>query len=174
MSAEELVAVARAVKTRGLKGEIVAEMLTDFPERFDGLEELTAVAPNGQRFALTLTRHWFQGPRIILQFAGYDTPERARKLIGCELAVLESEAVELLEDEFYDWELAGCRVETLSGEHLGQVREVLHYGPNEVLAIDAANQKREYLIPFAAAICVEVDIENKLIRVNPPDGLLEF
>ncbi len=170
----ELVAVARALKTRGLKGEIVAELLTDFPERFDTLTELTAIAPDGKTFTLKPERHWFQGPRIVFKFAGYDTPEVARRLVGHELAVPEDECVELLEDEFYNWELIGCRVETIAGEHLGQVREVLRYGPNEVLAVTDDAKQREYLLPFAAAICVEVDIDNKLIRADPPDGILDF
>ena len=89
---EALLAVARAVKTRGLKGEIVAELLTDFPERFDGLKELTAIAPARRVFQLKLERHWFQGPRIVLKFSGYDTPEAAQALVGCELAVPESDA----------------------------------------------------------------------------------
>ncbi len=48
-SAEPIVAVARAVKTRGLKGEIVAEVLTDFPDRFADVSQLIVVAPDGGR-----------------------------------------------------------------------------------------------------------------------------
>jgi 16S rRNA processing protein RimM len=171
----ELVAVAKAVKTRGLRGEIVAELLTDFPERFEGLEELIAVAPDGKRMSLALEEHWFQGARIILKFAGYDSIEAASALVGYEFAVPESERVELDEDEFYDWELIGCRVETVAGEKLGLVREVLKTGGDAgVLVIEKPDLRGEHLIPLAETICVEIDIENKLIRVDPPEGLLEF
>jgi 16S rRNA processing protein RimM len=174
-TAGELVAVARAVKTRGLRGEIVAELLTDFPERFDGLEELIAVAPDGQRSSLILEDQWLQAGRIVLKFAGYDSIEAASALIGCEFAVPESERVELEEDEYYDWELTGCRVETVEGEELGTVREVLRTGGSaEVLLVEKVGAEREHLIPLAETICVEIDIENKLIRVDPPEGLLEF
>jgi 16S rRNA processing protein RimM len=173
--AVELIAVARAVKTRGLRGELVADLLTDFPERFEGLEELIAVAPDGKRTTLELEGHWFQGGRIILKFAGYDSIEAASVLVGYEFAVPESERVELEEDEFYDWELIGCRVETVEGEELGIVREVLRTGGDaEVLVVEKAEAKGEHLIPLAETICVEIDIENKLIRVDPPEGLLEF
>lgn len=173
--AAELIAVARAAKTRGLRGEIVADLLTDFPERFEGLEELIAVAPDGKRTTLALEDHWFQGGRIILKFAGYDSIEAASILIGYEFTVPESERVELEEDEFYDWELIGCRVETVEGEELGLVREVLRTGGDaEVLLVEKAEGGREHLIPLAETICVEIDIENKLIRVDPPEGLLEF
>lgn len=171
---EDLVAVAKAVRTRGLRGEIVAELLTDFPERFEGLEELIAVAPDGTRSVLKLEEFWFQGERVILKFAGYETVEAAAALTGYEFAVPESERVELDEDEFYDWELVGCRVEAITGEKLGSVREVLKTGAVPVLLIETEEAGREYLIPLAEAICVEINIEDKLIRVDPPGGLLEF
>ena len=44
-----LVIVARAVRTRGLKGELVADLLTDFPDRFEAVSELWDVGPDGER-----------------------------------------------------------------------------------------------------------------------------
>ncbi|HKR01167.1 MAG TPA: ribosome maturation factor RimM [Pyrinomonadaceae bacterium] len=172
--AGELVAVARAVKTRGLRGEIVAELLTDFPERFEGLEKLIAVAPTGERKWLDLEEHWFHGERIVLKFAGYDSIEEAAALVGYEFAVTEAERVPLAEDEFYDWELKGCRVETVEGEALGVVRGVMRTGGVEMLVVENPDGAREHLIPLAEEICVEIDVENRLVRVDPPEGLLEF
>jgi 16S rRNA processing protein RimM len=172
-SEEELVAVARAVKVRGLRGEIVAELLTDFPERFEGLERLIAVSPAGQRLVLRLAEHWFQQGRIVLKFEGYDSIEEASALVGFEFTVPESERVELGEDEYYDWELAGCLVETIEGEPLGRVREVMRTGGVEMLVVE--NQGgRDYLIPMAEEICVEIDVGRKRVRVDVPEGLLEF
>ncbi|HYJ46223.1 MAG TPA: ribosome maturation factor RimM [Pyrinomonadaceae bacterium] len=171
---DELVAVAVAVKTRGLRGEIVADLLTDFPERFEGLENLIAVAPGGARTTLRLEEHWFQGGRVVLKFMGYDSIEAAAALVGYEFAVPEAERVELAEDEFYDWELEGCRVETVAGERLGVVSGVMRTGGVEVLVVANDETEREHLIPLAEEICVEIDIEGKLVRVDPPAGLLEF
>jgi 16S rRNA processing protein RimM len=171
---EELVAVARAVKTRGLRGEVVAELLTDFPERFENLERLIAVAPDGERTRLSLEEHWLQGGRIVLKFAGYDSIEAASALVGQEFAVTEAERVELPEDEYYEWELTGCRVETVAGESVGVVREVLRTGGVETLLVKSEDEERDHLIPLAEDICVEIDVERKLIRIDAPEGLLEF
>ncbi|HKQ52359.1 MAG TPA: ribosome maturation factor RimM [Pyrinomonadaceae bacterium] len=171
---EELVAVARAVKTRGLRGEVVAELLTDFPARFEGLDNLIAVAPDGSRATLELEKHWFHGERLVLKFAGYDSIEAASELVGREFAVPEAERVELEEDEFYDWELMGCRVLTVEGERLGTVREIMRTGGVELLVVEREGREGEYLIPMAEEICVEIDVEEKLVRVDPPEGLLEF
>ena len=173
LSAVELVAVARVAKARGVRGEVAADIWTDFPERFDGLEELIAVFPGGERRWLALEGHWLHGARVVLKFRGFDSPEEAAALAGCVLAVPESEAVELGEGEFYDWQLEGCRVETVEGRDVGTVREVLHTGGEAPVLVIRDERGRENLVPLAESICVEIDTERELIRVDAPEGLLE-
>ena len=171
--ADDLIVVARVARTRGLRGEVVADLLTDFPGRFDGLDDVIAIAPDGSRRSLQIEEHWFQGARIIFKFAGYDSIDAAKELAGYEVAVAASERVELAKDQFYEWELAGCRVEDIEGKQIGSVREVMRTGGVEILVVtDEAG--REFLIPMARDICVEIDIEKKVIRVDPPEGLLEL
>jgi 16S rRNA processing protein RimM len=174
LSGVELVAVAKVAKPRGVRGEVACDLLTDFPERFEGLEELIAVFPGGERRRLGLERHWLHGDRVVLKLEGFDSPETAAALAGCELAVPESEAVELEEGEFYDWQLQGCRVETVEGREVGTVREVLHTGGEAPVLIILDEAGRENLVPLAESICVEIDVGAKLIRVDAPEGLLEF
>jgi 16S rRNA processing protein RimM len=169
---EDLVAIAKIVRPRGLRGEVVAELLTDFPERFESLGEVIGLSADGRRTKLKIENAWFQKDRIVLQFAGYDSPEKAEELRNVELCVPETEAAKLDEGEFFDWQLAGCAVETLEGEPLGIVREIMRTGGTEILVVE--NDGREHLIPFAESICPEVDVERKIIRVDLPEGLLEF
>lgn len=169
---EELVAIARIVKPHGLRGETVAEILTDFPERFEQTENVTALLPNGEQLELKIGSFRFQKDRILLTFDGCDSIEKAEALRNAEICVSETEAVALDEGEFFDWELENCAVETVAGERLGVVKEIMRTGGTEILVV--AGETKEYLIPFAEAICPHVDVENKLIRVDPPEGLLEF
>ena len=169
---EELVAIANIVRTRGLKGEVVADLLTDFPERFELLDTVTGVREGGERFELKIEKFWFQNGRVILKFAGYGTVESGETLRNVEICIPESDAVELDDDEYFDWELAGCNVETLDGVEIGTVSELMRTGGTELLVVKG--ETKEYLIPFAESICIEVDIDNHLIKVDPPDGLLDF
>ncbi len=173
LSQVELVVVARVAKPRGVRGEVACDLLTDFPDRFEELEELIAVFPGGRRERLTLEGHWLHGDRVVLKLEGFDSPEASAALKGCELAVPESEAVELEEGEFYDWQLEGCRVETIEGVHVGTVREVLHTGGEAPVLVIHDDGGRENLVPLAESICVEIDVDAKLIRVDAPEGLLE-
>jgi 16S rRNA processing protein RimM len=168
---EDLVAIARIVRTRGIKGELVAELLTDFPDRFDGLADVIGLSPSGQQRELRIEDHWFQNGRVILKFEGFDTIEAAEELRETDICVAEDDAVKLSDDEYFDWQLQGCRVETAEGEQIGTVAEIMRPGGTELLVVRG---EKEYLIPFANAICTDVDIENKLIRIDPPEGLLEF
>ena len=174
LNSVELVAVAKVAKPRGVKGEVACDLLTDFPERFEWLEELVAVFHGGGRRRLKLEGHWFHGDRVVLKLEGFDSPEEASALAGCELAVPESEAVELEEGEFYDWQLEGCRVETVEGVGVGTVREVLHTGGEAPVLVILDEKERENLVPLAESICVEINVDAKLIRVDAPEGLLEL
>ena len=173
LNSVELVTVARVARPRGVKGEVACDLLTDFPERFEGLGELIAVFPGGRRERLKLEGHWLHGGRVVLKLGGFDSPEASAALAGCELAVPESEAVELEEGEFYDWQLEGCRVVTVEGAEVGTVREVLHTGGEAPVLVIRDGDERENLVPLAESICVEIDVAAKLIRVDAPEGLLE-
>jgi 16S rRNA processing protein RimM len=173
-SAGFLVAVARAVKTKGLRGELVADLLTDFPDRFADVSELIAVASSGERTAVRLESYSLHNDRVVLKLAGYDSIESAKALVGCELAVPESERVQLPEGHYYDWELEGCVVETVAAGRIGLVRDVMRAsGAVETLVVEN-DQKHRYLIPMSQSIVVEIDIRRKRIQIDPPDGLLEL
>ena len=169
---DDLIVIARAVRTHGLKGEIVAELLTDFPERFEEVAELVLVSPAGERKQVELKDYWFQKERVVVKLAGCDDIEEAKALIGYAFAVHEADRVPLGEDEFYDWELEGCRV-LVGDKNIGHVRSVMRTGGAEILVVNDEAGK-EQLVPLAASIVVEIDKAGKTIVVDPPEGLLDL
>jgi 16S rRNA processing protein RimM len=172
-SSDSFVSVAKAVRARGLKGEIVADLLTDFPERFEGLDQLIAVGPSGDQKIVELEEFFFQNERIILKLAGCDTIEDAEAFRGYEFCVAESERVPLGDGEYYDFELEGCEVHDLSGKTIGHVQEVLKTGGTEILLIAAGNAN-EVMVPLAESIVVKIDTAGKQIVIDPPEGLLDL
>ena len=169
---DELVAIGKIVRPRGLRGEVIADVLTDFPDRFEGLDSVIALFADGGRKDLKIEDFWFQKDRIVLRFAGFDSIEAAEKLRDVELCIPESDVARLDEGEFFDWQLEGCEVETIESDRIGIVRSVMRTGGTEILVVEGSG--KEYLIPFAETICVDVDVDKKTIRVDPPAGLLEF
>jgi 16S rRNA processing protein RimM len=169
----ELIIVARTVRTRGLKGELVADLLTDFPERFERISQLLGIGRGGEHKQLNLESYWFQNDRVVLKFSGYDSIESARTLVGYELGLPEKERVQLSANEFYDWELEGCSVEIAHGLAIGNVREVMRTGGVELLVVED-DTRREHLIPMTQSIVVDIDLSRRKILIDPPDGLLDL
>ena len=170
---DDLIVVAHIVKVRGLRGEVVADLLTDFPDRFENLKTLVGISSGGVKRSLQIEEQWFHGNRLVLKFAGFDSVDEAKDLVGYNLAVAAEERIELPSDSFYDWELIGCRVQTVDGTEIGKVENVMRTGGVEILkAVDETGRDR--LIPMASEIVVEIDKEKKLIRIDPPEGLLEL
>ncbi len=168
----DLVVIARAVKTHGLKGQVVAELLTDFPERFEDLDQVVLVSPGGEKQTRHIEEFRFQKDRVVLKLDGCDDVDAAKALVGYEFAVPESDRVPLEEDEFYDWELEGCTVK-VGDESIGQVRSVMRTGGAEILVVSDEGGI-EKLVPLAAEIVVEIDTSAKTIVVDPPEGLFDL
>lgn len=170
---DDLILVARIVKARGLRGEVVADLLTDFPDRFENLKSLIGLSPDDCRRSLQIEEQWFHGNRLVLKFAGFDTIDKAKELVNYDLAVAAEDRIELPENSYYEWELIGCRVETVGGACVGEVAKVMRTGGVEILQV-VDQTGRDRLIPMAGDIVVGIDKEKKLVRIDPPEGLLEL
>jgi 16S rRNA processing protein RimM len=170
---EDPIVVAHIVKTRGLRGEVVADLLTDFPDRFENLKSLIGISSSDDKRSLQIEEQWFHGDRLVLKFAGFDSIDEAKELVGYHLAVPEADRIELPADTFYEWELTGCVVETIGGREIGKVTGVIHTGGVEMLTV-VDETGRDRLIPMAGDIVVEINEDQKLIRIDPPEGLLEL
>jgi 16S rRNA processing protein RimM len=170
---QPLVTVAQAVRTTGLKGELVADLLTDFPERFDHQASLVAVAPDGSRQPVVVERFRLQSDRVVLKLAGFDTVEAATTLVGYQFAVPEAECVRLAEGEFYDWQLEGCEMKTVAGRQVGTVTRILRTGAADVLEVDDG-QGHSHLVPMVSSILVRIDVPQKSVVIDPPEGLLDL
>lgn len=159
--------VGRILAPWGYRGQVRAEILTDFPERFARLREI-AVGEAYKPYRLLSARLHKGG--VILQLEGVDSPEKAAELRGKFLYVPISEAMPLPEGTYYQHQILGLEVYTTSGDLLGSVTEILETGANDVYVV--RNGGREVLIPALADV-VEYDLEHHRLVVALPPGLLE-
>jgi 16S rRNA processing protein RimM len=169
---EDLISVARIARPQGHRGEVIADLLTDFPERFARLGKVYVRRADGRLLILDLENSRAHKGRVALKFAGCDSVPSAEELRGARVMVPRDQLVELPEDTYYDFDLIGCEALSIEGQYLGRVEEVQNYGAAPLLVVrDGA---RELLIPFVLSICVEISTERKRIVVNPPEGLLDL
>ncbi len=178
------VTLARIVRPQGRRGEVAAEILTDFPQRLTRLKSaLLWDGKNAPRQAVIRTC-WLshsRGGQAIFHFEGSDSISDAEKLVGLEVQVPADERVELPAGSYYVSDLIGCEVfatdrSAASLQKIGVVRDVQFTGegvagtPN--LVIDSA--RGELLIPLAAEICQRIDASARRIEVALPEGLLDL
>jgi 16S rRNA processing protein RimM len=167
----EFVTVARVVRSQGRHGEVIAELHTDFPERFAERRRLLAVDPAGRR-ELELEAHWLHKGRVVLKFRGVDSIEQAQALAGCELQIPREERAPLPQDAAYVSDLIGC--EALDrGRALGVIAEV-QFGAGEAPLLLVKSEAGEHLIPFAAEYVESVDVELRRVALRLPAGMLEL
>lgn len=165
------VTVARIVKPHGLRGEVVLESLTDVEGRLENTPVFLLVVDGAPVRELRVESRRFFGGRHVLRFHGIETLTEAEKIRGLTLAVPESEIGPLPENHYFIHQLIGMKVLLKNGRELGTVKNVLSTGGVDVLEI---GERGEHLVPFVSSICVEVNLEEKRLTIDPPEGLLHF
>ncbi len=168
------------MRPHGVRGEVAAEILTDFPERLTHLKSVELWDGRGAPRRAELCKCWLshsRGGQAIFHFVASDSVDDARKLVGLEVQVPLADRVKLPAGSYYISDLVGCAVREKDGASvLGLVRDVEIHGdeisgtPN--LVVDTA--QGELLIPLAQEICVDVDLATRRIVVVLPEGLREL
>jgi 16S rRNA processing protein RimM len=174
------VTVARILRPHGVRGEVAAEILTDFPERLTRLKsaELWNEKIETAKHA-GIRKCWLshsRGGQAIFHFENSASVSDAKKLVGLEVQIPLAERVALPAGSYFVTDLIGCEVYEKNGLKVGMVRDVQFTGQgaarNPILAVDSA--RGELLIPLAQEICERVDVKARRIEVVLPEGLQDL
>ncbi|MDQ1694108.1 MAG: rRNA processing protein RimM [Acidobacteriaceae bacterium] len=173
----DFVLLARLIRPQGRHGELLADVLTDFPERFAERTHVWLLPAQGEALPreADLERHWPHKGRIVLKFAGVDSINDAEPYRGWHVAIPRQQRAPLDEDAVYIGDLVGCRVynETTASD-LGPLLDVARGegGAPDMLVLEQHGE--ELLIPFVKAFLVGIDLEARLLRMRLPPGLTEI
>ena len=168
------ITLARVVKTQGRTGEVAAEVHSDVPERFSAGMKLLALALSADsRRELEIEELWPHKGLLVLKFRGVDSISDAEALIGSELQVPRSARAQLEQGWNYVSDLVGCVVFD-HGKEIGRIEDV-QFGAGEApLLIVAGKAGQKFDVPFAEAYLERVDVAQRQVRVNLPEGMLEI
>lgn len=176
--AAEWVWLARIRRPQGRKGEVFADILTDFPEKFAERTHLTLLKAEGQGVAreAELAHHWLHKGGIVLHFAGVDSISAAEEMAGLIVAIPRAERAALGEDEVYIADLVGCALIDVAREPAVAVGRIANVdrsaGPVPLLMVDG--EKGGVLVPFAKSYLRKLDLENRRIEMSLPEGLTDL
>jgi 16S rRNA processing protein RimM len=181
-AAEQWVWLARIRRTQGRKGEIFADILTDFPEKFAERKRLWLLPGSSGAGASPATReveliaHWLHKGGIVLHFAGVDSISAAETLIGMVVAIPRAERAALGEDEAYIGDLVGCMLVDVAGSEpktVGEIEDVdTTAGPAPLLVVHG--KSGEVLVPFAKSYLRKLNLDARRVEMALPEGLVEL
>jgi len=167
------VVVAEILRPRGNRGELLAVSQTDIPGRLEELKFAQVRLKDGADVAVEITEAWNYRGNWVFKFRGVDSISAAQRFRGADLWVPFEERASLPTGEYFRTDLIGCSVvDGGKGAVLGLVEGWQQYGGPPLLELTIAG--REVLIPFVDSICRKVDLEERIITVELPEGLLEL
>jgi 16S rRNA processing protein RimM len=175
--------LARIRRPQGRKGEVFAEILTDFPDKFKERRQLWLLAgpaPAGTAAPaprpMELANHWLHKGGVVLHFAGVDSITAAEGLNGMTVAIPRAERAALGEDEVYVGDLIGCLLVDVAGAEAATVGAIENVdrsgGAAPLLVVQGA--KGEVLVPFAKSYLRKIDLEARRVEMALPVGLLDL
>jgi 16S rRNA processing protein RimM len=185
------IVLAHLLRPQGRKGEVLAELFTDFPERFDEQKRVFLAAPGfageeAEARSAEVVAYWLpvgkNEGRVVLHFSGIDTISGAETIAGLDVLVPREERLPLDDESIYISELVGCTVYDGSTT-VGIVDDVQFAMTADggrrledaapLLAV-ISSEGDEILIPFAKVFLVAVNTEAKRIQMTLPEGLVEI
>ena len=168
---EKMFNIGKIVNTHGIRGEVKVKRISDFEERF-AVGETVYLKGEETLFQLSIATHRVHKGFDLIGFEEFDNINDVEKYKGSYLQIKEEQLTELTDHEFYYHEIIGCEVFTSSGEKLGEIKEILAPGANDVWVVDRPG-KKDALIPYIEEVVKAVDISDKKVIIEPMEGLLD-
>lgn len=164
----EFLVIGKLRRPHGLRGELVMEVLTGFPERIT--RGVTVFVGKGYRPMQLRNCRWHQ-QTLLVQFQDYDDRDRAGELRNQFVYVRSGDLPSLDDGEYYQHELIGLEVYTSDELRLGKVVEILETGANDVLVIRREGGT-DLLLPYIDQVITMVDLAEKRLEVRMLPGIL--
>ncbi len=164
--------LGEVLRPHGVRGELRVRLLTDYPERIKSLGEVfVGVSPESQVTAYRVEQMRFNQGYGLFKLHGVDDRDAADQFRTLFIMVDIEHAVPLGDDEVYLYELIGLHVKTTDGRLLGELVDVLETGANDVYIVQGSLYG-EVLIPVTDETILETDLEQRIMLVKLPAGLL--
>jgi 16S rRNA processing protein RimM len=163
------------IGAHGTRGELRVAVLGDGPANLLRVRSLVSIGADGvpDPIAREVESAALGRPgEVRLRLRGVGSREAAQALTGLRVGALPEQLEPLADGEIYWFQLIGCRVEAHDGRALGKVRALWETGAHDVLVVEDETG-REVLLPAAADLLREVDVEQGRIVIEVPEGLLD-
>jgi 16S rRNA processing protein RimM len=153
-------------RPHGVKGEIIMDLHTDFPDRMKKGRKVF-VGEDHKQMSVTNVRPHQNG--LLVKFQNVETPEDAG-LYRNQWVYVQTKDVPLPEGQHYKHELLGTKVVDENDSPLGELVEILETGANDVYVV-RDDSGREILLPAIPSVILELDAGRRFMKVHLLEGL---
>lgn len=153
------ITIGQIINTHGVKGEIKVHPLTDDIKRF---KKLKYVLLDGEERKVIWVK--LQNDKAILKLEGIENMDEAEKLKSKYIKVRRKDAAKLPEGRYFVVDIIGCKVTDTNGKYVGEVKEVIFTGSNDVYWVKG---EKDVLVPVIESVVKEIDVENASIIIEP-------
>jgi 16S rRNA processing protein RimM len=165
---DRLTCIGTVSQAHGVKGDLKVAPLTDTPAYYERSTTVILETKQGLRdFKVSGLRR--AGNHWIMTLEGLKDRGGAEAYRGARVLLDDSLLRPLEPGEYFQHDLIGCEVETLTGDPLGRVKSIMETGANDVLVVGDGS----LMVPMLAEVVKEVDVHGRRIRIAPLPGLLE-
>jgi 16S rRNA processing protein RimM len=168
-----LLSIGKIIGVHGLNGVLRVFSFAESSARYTPGMPLHLKNSHGNGFILKIVWAKPHSKTILLSLEGIRNRDQAQEFVGSELFI-EKAALEVLEEGTYYWaDLMGLSVYSSAGDYLGEVSSIVRTGSNDVYVAKRmeGTTEIEVLIPALASVVREIDLDQRIMRVDLPEGL---
>ncbi len=166
--------IGRILSPHGVEGMLKVFPYSDFPERINLLDRVELVN-DAERRSMVVEKTSLHGRFWLIKFREIKTREDARCLSGCGLVIPRQERIKLPEGHYYHDQLIGMKVYQADGTFIGTIADIISTGGHDLYLVNQAEGKeKSMLIPAVKEFVRKIDLKNKTMSVDLPDGMLEL
>ena len=168
---KELILIGEIVSAIGIKGEVKIKSYSSSPDRFQRLDKINLETGSGVFVVKSISSAGARGNMVAIKFADIDDRNAAEALVGGKLYIDESQLEELPKDTYYVRDLIGLKVIDEEGKSIGEIKDVLQTGPQDIYVIKLPDGK-ETMVPAVKEFIKEINMDSKSVVIHFIEGML--
>jgi len=167
---ESLLEIGKIVGTHGLRGDLKIRLNSDGPEALLATEQVFLHLPSGERLTAKPVRQSVHKGQVLLRLQNYESINQVEHMVGGQVLLPEDQLPGLEEDEFYWSQLKGLQVIDQSRGPIGNLQQMFSTAAHDTYVVKG--KYGEVLIPAVTQFIIEIDLQQQVMRVDLPEGLI--
>ncbi len=165
-----LLEIGKIVGTHGLRGDLKVRPISGDPEMLLQIEQVHMRLPTGEQLTAKPCRQSLHKGQVLLRLQGFESLDQVERLVGSSILLPEELLPQLADDEYYWHQLDGLKVFDARHGEIGRLKTLYSTAAHDTYVVKG--DYGEVQIPAVEQFIREIDLEQRIMRVNLPDGLV--